>query len=46
LSGEPDPGAAASAWMRSDLAAAFDLRSGPLFRYGSGSRYYRHRKLR
>ncbi|MFD8411453.1 amino acid adenylation domain-containing protein [Streptomyces sp. NPDC059650] len=33
LSGEPDPAAAAQAWMRADLARRMDLSRGPLFSY-------------
>ncbi|MGW6979729.1 amino acid adenylation domain-containing protein [Streptomyces sp. NPDC054932] len=33
LSGEPDPAAAARAWMRADLARRMDLSRGPLFSY-------------
>jgi nonribosomal peptide synthetase DhbF len=33
VSSEDDPQASAVAWMREDMARAFDLRGGPLFRY-------------
>jgi amino acid adenylation domain-containing protein len=33
FSGEDDPQASATTWMRADMARAFDLTSGPLFRY-------------
>ena len=33
VSGKDDPRAAAVAWMRDDMARAFDLTCGPLFRY-------------
>ena len=33
VSSEDDPQASAVAWMREDMARAFDLRSRPLFRY-------------
>uniref|UniRef100_A0AAU2V5N7 Amino acid adenylation domain-containing protein n=1 Tax=Streptomyces sp. NBC_00003 TaxID=2903608 RepID=A0AAU2V5N7_9ACTN len=33
VSGEPDPAAAARAWMRADLARRMDLSRGPLFSY-------------
>ncbi len=33
VSCEEDPQASAVAWMREDMARAFDLRGGPLFRY-------------
>jgi nonribosomal peptide synthetase DhbF len=33
ISSEDDPRASAEAWMRVDMARAFDLRGGPLFRY-------------
>ncbi|MEU7063844.1 amino acid adenylation domain-containing protein [Streptomyces sp. NPDC046161] len=33
VSGEPDPAAAAEAWMRADLARRMDLSRGPLFSY-------------